>query len=212
MNATRTKTKKKKRDQFQLTMDEHYMKLDDIVLAKAVRTSDTQWYFETYQTIEEMMQHTEFFDARDIDTKTWTLNLISPKKHLIKLPSSDTESILCNTAPTISKTAALELLQPPDLHINTAIHNLQPVIFDTGASHAITGDKSDFLPNTYREVHSLKLGGMAAGATINGVGDIAWTFGCNNGDQLSILTKYYYVPNANTRLLSPQKLLDKCNG
>ena len=53
---------------------------------------------------------------------------------------------------------------------------------------------------------------MAAGATINGVGDIAWTFGCNNGDQLSISTKCYYAPNANTILLSPQKLLDKRNG
>ena len=109
----------------------------------------------------------------DIDTEILTLNLITPKKHLIKLPSSNTESMLCNTAPTISKTAAMELLQPPDLHINTAIHNLQPVFFDTGASLAITGDKSDFLPNTYREVHSLKLDGMAAGATIHGVGDIA---------------------------------------
>ncbi len=50
---------------------------------------------------------------------------------------------------------------------------------------------------------------MAAGATIAGVGDVAWTFGCNNGDQLSIMTKCDYVPSANARLLSPQKLFDK---
>ena len=66
---------------------------------------------------------------------------------------------------------------------------LHPVIFDTGASLAITGQKQDFITNTYEEVQSLKLGGMAAGATIEGVGDIAWTFACNNGDQLSLLTK-----------------------
>ena len=68
------------------------------------------------------------------------------------------------------------------------------------------------MTNTYEEVQSLKLGGMATGATIEGVGDIAWTFACNNGDQLSLLTKCYYVPNASTRLLSPQKLFDRENG
>ena len=86
------------------------------------------------------------------------------------------------------------------------------MIFDTGASLAITGHKQDFIVNTYEEVHSLKLGDMAAGASIEGVGDIAWTFACNNGDQLSLLTKCYYVPNVSTRLLSPQKLFDKENG
>ena len=48
----------------------------------------------------------------------------------------------------------------------------QPVIFDTGASLAITHDKSDFsgpltLPKT-----DLRLGGMANGLKIEGVGPI----------------------------------------
>ena len=76
----------------------------------------------------------------------------------------------------VSQEAGLELLTPSDVQVNMALQPLYPVIFDTGASLAITGNKQDFLPNTYKEVHSLKLGGMAAGATINGAGDIAWTF------------------------------------
>lgn len=140
VNHKCNKDKAKDIDQFQLTMDEHYTKLYDVKLANPVRTSNAQWHFEIYQTIKDMMPHIKFLDARDIDTKTLTLDLITPKKHLIKVLSTNHESILCSTAPMISKTTALELLQPPDLYINTALHNLQPVIFDTGASLAITGE------------------------------------------------------------------------
>ena len=56
----------------------------------------------------------------------------------------------------------------------------------------------DFLPNTYNEVDALKLGGMAAGARIEGLGNVAWTFPCDNGDSLAIITKQYNVPSANT--------------
>ena len=112
----------------------------------------------------------------------------------------------------VSQEAGLELLTTSDVQVNMALQPLYPVIFDTGASLAFTGNKQDFLPNTYKEVHSLKLGGMAAGATIDGAGDIVWTFAFSNGDQLSICTRCYYVPSATTRLLSPQKLLNKQNG
>ena len=128
------------------------------------------------------------------------------------------DKFYCNATPTVSKLAGLELLQLlqlqelQELQVKIVSHNLQPVIFDTGASLAITGQRSDFLPNTYQEVHSLKLGGMAAGAAIDGVGEIAWTFRCNNGNHSSIVTKCYYVPSTKTRLLNPQKLLDKSNG
>ena len=53
---------------------------------------------------------------------------------------------------------------------------------------------------------------MAAEVPITGVGNVAWTFSCTNGDQLGLITKCYHVPCANTRLLSPQTLFDKQNG
>ena len=98
------------------------------------------------------------------------------------------------------------------MEVNLALQNQHAVIMDTGASLAITGDKNDFLPNTYKEITSLKLGGMAAGTSIDGLGDVAWTFSCDNEDQISIITKSYYVPSAKTRLLSPQRMFDKQNG
>ena len=83
---------------------------------------------------------------------------------------------------------------------------------DSGASLAITGDRQDFLPDTYQEVKSLKLGGMAGGTAIDGLGDVAWTFQCDNGDRITIITKCYHVPSARTRLLGPQRIFDKQNG
>ena len=108
-----------------------------------------------------------------------------------------------NNAPTVSIEAGLELLRPAEIEINTAIPNYQPIIMDTGASLAITGSKQDFVPDSYQEVTSLKFGGMAAGANIAGVGNVVWTFPCDNGDQMAIVLTCYFVPSANTRLLSP---------
>ena len=135
---------------------------------------------------------------------THTVKVCKPKQ-----PLSSVESL---AAPAISTKAGLELLKPVDLQLNLTGNAPCTVIFDTGASLAITGDKQDFLPNTFKEVTSLKLGGMAAGAPITGEGNVSWTFPCNNGDQMAIITKCYLVPTATTRLLSPQQIFDKQNG
>ena len=105
-----------------------------------------------------------------------------------------------NIAPAVSSQAGLELFQPADLQVNFAGTHLSPIIFDTGASLAITGERNDFLPQTFREVTTLKLGGMAAGAPITGKGNVAWTLSCDNGDQVAIITRCYIVPTASTRL------------
>ena len=53
---------------------------------------------------------------------------------------------------------------------------------------------------------------MASGASISGVGNVAWTFQCNNNNHLTILTRCYLVPSANTQLISPQSIFDRHNG
>ena len=53
---------------------------------------------------------------------------------------------------------------------------------------------------------------MAAGALISGTGNVAWTFSCENGANLAIITRCYLDPSANTRLLSPQGIFDKLDG
>ena len=152
--------------------------------------------------------------AHDTNKDLWIDVIPQIKTHKINTTGNtlQQDSIISNTAPAVSIKAGLELILPTDLQVNQATNVLVPIIFDTGASLAITGDKQDFLPNTFKEVTSLKLGGMAAGALITGAGNVAWTFSCENGDNLAIITRCYLVPSANTRLLSPQGIFDKHNG
>ena len=137
-----------------------------------------------------------------------------PTTHVINtLSHSDIDQILeGNNAPTVSTEARLELLRLVEVEANTDVQDYQPIIMDTGASLAITGNKQDFVPYSYQEVTSLTLGGMTAGANIAGVGNVVWTLQCNDGDQMAIVLKYCFVPSANTRLLSPQQNFDKQNG
>ena len=122
------------------------------------------------------------------------------------------DEFMLNVAPAISAKSEEELFTSLDLEVNLLTSPLQPVIFDTGASLAITGDKEDFLSDSFKETSHLKLGGMASGASITGVGNVAWTFPCKNNDHMTIITRCYLVPKASTRLLSPQCIFDKQNG
>ena len=88
----------------------------------------------------------------------------------------------------------------------------QPVVFDTGASLGITFDKSDFDgPITIPE-GDLRLGGMAQGLKIEGVGPVTWTFRNSDDSELTIRSQCYFVPEAKMRLLSPQRLFNKDKG
>ena len=83
-----------------------------------------------------------------------------------------------------------------------------PVIFDTGASLAITPDKSDFDGPLSVPSGDLRLGGMANGLRIEGIGQVTWTFTNTDGTEVRIIGLAYYVPGAKARLLSPQRLFD----
>ena len=94
-------------------------------------------FFYTYQDKTPSSQF--FFDAEKF-LETLVFPDLWFKHHVIdssKLP----QHCSLNTAPAISAKAELELLIPKDLQVNMAQHKLKPVIFDTGASLAITGDK-----------------------------------------------------------------------
>jgi hypothetical protein len=89
---------------------------------------------------------------------------------------------------------------------------IMTVIFDTGASLAITPELSDCVSPPKPLARPMKLGGMANGIEIKGIGIIAWTFTAKDGTEVQILTEAYHVPEANQRLLSPQRLFNKNKG
>jgi hypothetical protein len=92
---------------------------------------------------------------------------------------------------------------------NAMIQWIMTVIFNTGASLAITPELSDFLLPPKPLARPMKLGGMAIGIEIKGIGIIAWTFTAKDVTEVQVRTEAYYVPEANQRLLSPQRLLNK---
>lgn len=88
----------------------------------------------------------------------------------------------------------------------------KPVIFDTGASLAITYDKSDFDGPLTIPKEDLRLGGMANGLCIEGVGPVTWTFSNGAKSNVCVTSMAYYVPKAKARQLSPQRLFDSSTG
>ena len=85
----------------------------------------------------------------------------------------------------------------------------KPIIFDTGASLAITQDITDFNgPLSVLPSGNLRLGGMANGLKITGMGMVTWTFTNPDGSEIQIKGQAYHVPGAKAQLLSPQRLFD----
>ena len=87
-----------------------------------------------------------------------------------------------------------------------------PVIFDSGASLGITFDKNDFDGPLSKPEGDLRLGGMASGLLIEGIGSVSYTFRNGNGTEIQIRSNCYYVPGAQVRLISPQRLFNSARG
>ena len=85
------------------------------------------------------------------------------------------------------------------------------VIFNSGASKAISGFKEDFVDKILAPPRELRLGIIEDGMFIEGTGTVVWEF-LSKGKHLVIHTQCYYVPSANVRLISPQRLFNKKNG
>jgi hypothetical protein len=86
-----------------------------------------------------------------------------------------------------------------------------PVIFDSGASLAISPSLADFSGAITKYTEDKRLGGMANGMRIEGIGNIQWSF--RAGKKLLVVhSRCYYVPDSKARLISPQRLFNKAKG
>jgi hypothetical protein len=89
---------------------------------------------------------------------------------------------------------------------------LDPIIFDTGVSLAITHNKPHFDGPQSCPKGDLRLGGMANGLKIEGIGLVTWTFVASDGSPLTLQGLSHYVPHTPARLLSLQRLFDPSRG
>jgi hypothetical protein len=87
-------------------------------------------------------------------------------------------------------------------------HNVKPVIWDSGASYAVSPDKGDFVGPLKTSGITTRLKGLAKGLLIAGEGFVAWSFVDIRGQLRTIKVPAYYVPKSPIRLLGTQSLLN----
>jgi hypothetical protein len=183
---------------------------------------DTEDFFDPQEPIEA----DEFLDAIDCECTHYDpFDILAICKTNVEIDCTffESEEELHATirddpavnGPTVSAIAGkthLELIASEPSVFMALGEQRFPSIMDTGASLAISGNKSDFVGKMQRVAEGLCLGGMANGMPIEGVGDVIWTFDDVQGNEISIKTKAYYVPKAKSRLLSPQRIFNKKRG
>jgi hypothetical protein len=86
------------------------------------------------------------------------------------------------------------------------------IIFDTGAILAITPELSDFVEPPKPLVRPMRLGSMANGIEIAGIGIIAWMFTAKDSTEVQIRTEACHVPAAKQKMSSSQCLFNKKKG
>jgi hypothetical protein len=83
---------------------------------------------------------------------------------------------------------------------------LAQIIFDTGASLAISPHRSDFDDNPTPLSRPTQMGGMRKDLQIEGITTVVWIFNAKDGSEVQLRARAYYVPGAKARILSPQNL------
>ena len=192
------------------------MQVEQLISEKELET-----FFDTY---EKHPQHIEaFFDADFEEPESpdflAVFDICTPRT-LVDCCHAEASQNLLNDldilahGPTTAATNCMACNSGPDTHrdlltFGTVRH---AIIFDTGASLGITHCKDDFDgPLTVPE-GDLRLGGMAQGMLIEGIGPVTYTFRNKDGSEVSIRSNCYYVPQAKVRLISPQRLFNKAKG
>ena len=128
-----------------------------------------------------------------------------------KLHCSHTES---HGRAHVSAEAYAALVQGPSSFMGLQQHttNSFQVVFDSGASKAISGCKEDFGGTIRTLERPITIGRLAHGLKVEGIGEVSWNFVTSQHESITIITECYYVPEARARLLSPQRLFNSREG
>ena len=79
------------------------------------------------------------------------------------------------------------------------------LIIDTGASTSVTGDKSDFMPDTVKALEKpFPLDGIAGSLTATHVGTCSFEALTDDASIVVLETEALYAPGMNCTLFSPQ--------
>ena len=183
-------------------------------------TEGRQFLFDSVETHSILDQFYDCqTDTHSTCSKSSNLNLfewldprqlVSPEHHVdctfdTKMWDSSMKNCISPTSYNASLTGSTSFLN------RIGPLSLFQVIFDSGASKAISGYKEDFIGEIITPDTEMRLGGMANGMLIEGVGIVKWRFETES-EPLVITTHCYYVPSAKVRLISPQRLFNRSKG
>ena len=177
-----------------------------------IQTDDVAVASPSFQTLDDCCVSVE--SNEEIQETPWTREMSSVVDFIdVQSPATfgritTDESIIAQAFKSLGDFDAPCVFMIMDSRSSTK----QPVIFDTGASLAITHEKADFDGPLTVPKGDLRLRGMANGLKIEGVGSVTWTFSNSKGDDVCVRGLAYYVPKATARLLSPQRLFDASTG
>ena len=158
------------------------------------------------------------FDIQSICVKQTSVNCVSDETscaaHLSEMlekqkGTSDSHATVSINGPITSEIMAHHAYGQACAFMTFGVDpNKKSTIFDTGASLAITPDEKDFNGPLSIPSGDLRLGGMANGLRIAGMGTVTWTFTNPDGTEVQITGQAYRVSGAKARLLSPQRLFN----
>ena len=173
-----------------------------------------------------MVEH--FFDASDSDDEFEQFDLFHFHElcedrccrdctnetiaDILQAHNEKPEACLSPSIQAVDGLTQLEWLMSQPSALLSVGPNSNPVIFDTGASLAVAHDKCDFDGPLTKPQKPLRLGGMANGLTIEGIGTVTWTFPNTDGSEVQIRTNCCCVPEAKAWPMSPQHLFNKEKG
>jgi len=115
--------------------------------------------------------------------------LAATKRHM----AGDSAGLTSITASTLR-----QLLQTAPASLLSEIEEM--VIFDTGATRAVSYDENDFV-GPLRPI-TKRLAGIGAGLDVEGIGTIRWEFRDDKGKPFIVQVEGYYVPECRVKLLS----------
>ncbi len=158
------------------------------------------YFFDAEQDDQTQPLSPDWFDLGSLDSPAMQVDCRYPinQRHSIEAISDAAQACVTQTSTT-----------EDIFSFGTVRH---PVIFDSGASLGITFDKNDFDGPLSKPEGDLRLGGMASGLLIEGIGSVTYTFRNGNGTEVQIRSNCYYVPGAQVRLISPQRLFNSARG
>ena len=149
-------------------------------------------------TLQYLDSVRRFQEARTTNCKPLS-NHDGQQPHLLNLTDMADPSTVDNASAYLGSHVVLS--HPKACQAAMSHEDTFSLIWDSGASMCITGDKRDFI-DAIQPISGAKIRGIVSGLSIKGYGHVQWSVLDNKGKLRHLKLPAYYIPKAQQRLLS----------